>query len=83
MDSIDYPHLTVMTLTNTIPDLRGVRLPKGASILMLKKIREKEINEESETCLVYLDTGGNSLSDFNQYIINKKILYENSIRHPD
>ena len=79
MHSIEYNHLTIRTLTNKIFDIKGVILTKGISFVISKKVLKPIIDKQIETCLIYLDTGGNSLSDFNQHVVSKKVIYENSI----
>jgi hypothetical protein len=73
-----YKHLTIKTLTHNIYNIHGVLLPSGTSFIISKK-PTKIVDPQMETCLIYLDNGSNNFEDFNQHIVNKKLLYDNSI----
>jgi len=53
-------------------------LKSGISFL-ISKDSTKTVDPKVETCLIYLDNGGIDLEDFDQHIVNKKLLYDNSI----
>lgn len=71
-------NLTIRTLTRTIYNIRGVVLKRGISFV-IRKNSTKTVDPKAETCLIYLDNGGIDLEDFDQHIVNKKLLYDNSI----
>jgi hypothetical protein len=75
---MDFNHLEIRTLTRTIYNVRGVMLPSGISFA-IQKNSNKIIDPKIETCLIYLDNGGINFEDFEQHIVNKKLLYDNSI----
>ena len=75
---MDYNHLIVKTLTRTIYNIRGVALQSGMSFLV-RKDSAKIVDPEIENCLIYLDNGGIDLEEFDQHVVNKKLLYDNSI----
>jgi hypothetical protein len=75
---MDYNHLTVRTLTRTIYNTRGIMLKQGMSFL-IRKDSTKIVDPKIEKCLIYLDNGGIDLEDFDQHIVNKKLMYDNSI----
>ena len=79
MESTEYNHINIRTLTNMIFDIRGVALPKGLSFTISKNISQVIVNAKDETCLVNLDNGQDFLSDFSQHVVNKKLMYDNSI----
>ena len=72
MESTEYNHINIRTLTNMIFDIRGVALPKGLSFTISKNISQVIVNAKDETCLVHLDNGQDFLSDFSQHVVNKK-----------
>jgi hypothetical protein len=75
---MEYNHFTVRTLNRTIYNTRGMILKSGISFL-ISKDTTKSVDPKVETCLIYLDNGGLNLEDFDQHIVNKKLLYENSL----
>ena len=75
---MNYSHLKVKTLTRTIFSINGIALTSGLSFLISNK-STKIVDQKNTTCLIYLDNGSNCLQDFNQHIVNKKLLYDNSI----
>ena len=75
---MDLDYLTIRTLTNTIYNLKGVMLKSGTSFIMSRK-PSKSVDPQMETCFIYLDNGKPSLEEFEQHVVNKKLLYDNSI----
>jgi hypothetical protein len=75
---MEHNRFTVRTLTRTIYNTRGIILKSGISFL-ISKDSTKTVDPKVETCLIYLDNGGIDLEDFDQHIVNKKLLYDNSI----
>jgi hypothetical protein len=75
---MDFNHLEIRTLTNTIYNLKGVMLMSGTSFIISRK-PSKSVDPQIETCFIYLDNGKTSLEEFEQHVVNKKIIYENSI----
>jgi len=75
---MDYDHLTIKTLTHNIYNIKGVLLPSGTSFIIFKK-SSKSVDPQMETCFIYLDNGKPSLEEFEQHVVNKKLLYDNSI----
>ena len=70
--------MTIRTITRTIYNVRGVMLKSGLSFVICKQ-STKIVDPKVETCLIYLDNGGLNFEDFDQHIVNKKLLYDNSI----
>jgi hypothetical protein len=75
---MDYNRLTVRILNRTIYSTRGIMLKGGISFLIRKDLN-KIVDPKIENCLIYLDNGGMDLEDFDQHIVNKKLMYNNSI----
>lgn len=81
MDNIDFNHIVIRTLTDTICDIRGVSLPKGVSFVLSKLISTAIVNQQDESCLIFLDNGKNDLEDWEQHVVNKSKMYDNSSRY--
>ena len=75
---MNYHNLKIRTLIRAIYNVKGILLPNGISFIIFEK-SIKIVDPKMETCLIYLDNGKNNLEEFEQHIVNKKILYENSI----
>ena len=43
---------------------------------LIRKDSTKIVDTKIEKCLIYLDNGGVDLEDFDQHIVNKKLMYE-------
>jgi tRNA U54 and U55 pseudouridine synthase Pus10 len=78
---MDYNHAVIRTLTDTIFDIRGASLPKGFSFAVSKLISTAIVNQQDETCLICLDNGKNHLEDWEQHVVNKSKMYDNSSRY--
>jgi hypothetical protein len=75
---MDLGNLTIKRLTRTIYNIKGSALKSGLSFVICGN-STKIVDVKTETCLIYLDNGGDNFEDFDQHIVNKKLLYDNSI----
>jgi hypothetical protein len=73
-----YQSLKIRTLISEIFSVEGVLLKKGMPLVM-RKYSTKIVSPTIQNCLIYLDNGKKYLEDFDQHIVNKKLLYDNSI----
>ncbi len=78
---MDYNHAVIKTLTNTICDTKGTSLPKGISFAVSKLVSTVVVNQQDETCLICLDNGKNHLEDWEQHVVNKSKMLDNSNRY--
>lgn len=75
---MNYDHITIRTFISDIYDIRGNLLPINISFIISKK-SIKTVDPKMETCLIFLDNGKDDLEEFIQHVVNKKLMYENSI----
>lgn len=75
---MDCSKLVVRTLICEIPDIKGFILPCGISFLISEKTTDS-VPLKFKNCFIYLDKGKNCFEDFKRHVVDKKLLYENSI----
>jgi len=75
---MNYQNLKIRILIRAISDIKGKLLRNGISFAIFEKSK-KVTDPKMETCIVFFDNGKDDLEDFDQHVVNKKTLYENSI----
>ena len=71
-------NIKIRILKKDINDVRGKLLKKGFCFIVKTQapLVHTRINE---TCLILLDNGADYLEDFKQHVVQKDLLYKNSI----
>lgn len=69
---------TLRIFTSNVKAERGIVLEKGAFFLVPKNFSPKYSTNPLETCLIYVDNGGDNWEEFDQHIVFKRQIIENS-----